>query len=83
DPALVRPGRCFDILDMPRLTYAQAYSIWVDSYNLDPEGFYALFGERDQVSQAWLMSEIKTATDSLPRNYISNQEISVRANYLE
>lgn len=81
DPALVRPGRCFDILDMPRLTRDEATQVWAD-YNLPVELYEERIGDRDEVSQAWLMSEIETAKESLPRDYLDDQTISVRTEYL-
>lgn len=80
DKALVRPGRCFDILKLPHLSAAEAKSIWVDVYKAPEEDFHSRFGIDDtiNVSQASLSSEFFRFTKSANPTYLRDPSISIR-----
>lgn len=55
DEALLRPGRCFDIIDLRPLTRIEAAEIWTNILKVEAE-FSSLFpDEVDEVTQATLM----------------------------
>ncbi len=71
DSALVRPGRCFDFIQLRALPTADARAFWIDNLKLNADLFDTLFEGNQIVSQATLMSEAaraKSANGS--RNYI-------------
>jgi hypothetical protein len=57
DPAIVRPGRCFDFLELPPLTLEEAKQFWRFK-KLKLSDFEEAFGELTQVTQAAIMSQI-------------------------
>ena len=59
DDALLRPGRCFDVLHLEPLTQEQARSAWTGVLKMDNSSFGELFGSQNQVMQAELMSHYK------------------------
>lgn len=68
DPALLRPGRCFDVLQLNPLSVEQAKEIWVDLFGLSA---CDLVTRGNTVTQAELMSQftaIKTQREI--RRYI-------------
>ena len=79
DKALIRPGRCFDILSLPQLTLSQAQTIWTNTFNADIEEFTNRFGiESTQISQAALSSEHDRFLKSVTPSYLIDPSISIR-----
>lgn len=56
DPALLRPGRCFDLVELRPLTLNEARIIWTDFFNMSPTTFPEHF-TGPLVTQAQLMYE--------------------------
>lgn len=81
DKAVIRPGRCFDILSLPPLSYEEALSIWVDPLGRDNESFIERFGEDESISitQASLMSEHKRMMVAERPDYLIDTSISIRS----
>lgn len=77
DTALTRPGRCFDVLKVPRLTKAEAEVIWKENLKMETP----MPIEGDTVMQAHLVSEYERQLEG-EKTYLTNKEISVRNNYL-
>lgn len=81
DKAITRPGRCFDILSLPRLTGDEALTIWLDTFGRTPEQFFTSFGvvgEDETISQAALVSEHKRLFISDRPRYLLDPSISIR-----
>lgn len=69
DPALRRPGRCFDFLVLPPLTKDEALEVWKNVLKMD-EGQFR-FQDDDIVTQAALMSDYHLITQgAIERSYI-------------
>lgn len=79
DRALIRPGRCFDILNLRQLTRDQALRIWTEGFNHTEEEFVGSFGDATNISQASLASEHNRIVDSRnSRDYLLDPSISIR-----
>ena len=79
DKALIRPGRCFDILSLPQLTGDEAASIWTKDFNAPLVDFYERFGDNlTKISQAAIMSEHFRFLKSASPTYLKNPAISIR-----
>jgi len=81
DKAITRPGRCFDILALPRLTADEALDIWLDTFERTTEQFVSSFGtlgSDDTISQAALVSEHKRLFISDRPKYLTDPAISIR-----
>lgn len=77
DNAILRPGRCFDVLKMRPLKNDEAKKIWLEKYKLEEEKFKLSFREADFISQAFLDSEHKRyVSDS--KDYMKEEGISIR-----
>ena len=73
DNALLRPGRCFDVLHLDPLSRDQALKCWIEDLQMSDELFAELFGESEQVTQAELMSHYKRLSQSRRlRGYIKD-----------
>lgn len=84
DTAVIRPGRCFDILQMPALKYSEALAVWTDLYELDEQSFWSAFGNaRTDITQAYLSSEAKSIQGKSPRSYLRDQSISIRKQFMK
>lgn len=93
DPALVRPGRCFDVLRLPPLSRKEAESVWTNTLwpqlppelkRADPaEEFGRLFDVSSPViSQGLLVSRFQRyAALSGSVSYLRDPSISVRKEY--
>lgn len=83
DKALLRPGRCFDILEMVALSNAEALHIWKDVYNLPATKFHGRFGSEDDVTQAQLVS-YKNHVEFMENNaaYLNDESISSKRHFL-
>ena len=57
DPAIIRPGRCFDFIVLPPLMRLEAFGIWVHVLKMSPELFEQRFGDAEELTQAALISE--------------------------
>ena len=79
DTALVRPGRCFDILALPQLTIPEAEDIWVNTLKGDLDSFSNSFGGLTVVSQALLMSEYTRWCKLNAPKYLKDPTISIRS----
>lgn len=80
DSAIVRPGRCFDILKMRKLKKSEARVIWTDSLKHDVETFEEIFGDTEEIAQALLMSESKKL-NVVDKDYLTEPELSVRKEF--
>lgn len=78
DKALVRPGRCFDAINLPQLTRDQASTIWTDTFKHDIAHFDNKFGDAKAISQASIVSESKAYAKNSEASYLRNPAISVR-----
>lgn len=78
DPALVRPGRCFDVINLPRLTKAEAKVIWTGEFKQSEESFEKRFENFNTISQAMLSSENTRERKAGHVHYLYDQSISVR-----
>lgn len=86
DPALVRPGRCFDALRAIPLSVSQARDLWVGFYEMEAEQFDRSFArevEKGEVTQARLVSEVLRIRAMGEAPYLLDQRISVRKEYIE
>lgn len=83
DPAVIRPGRCFDILRMPALTREEAISVWEETYELAIDSFITIFGDADTITQAYLSSEAKSLLANKPKTYLRDQSISIRKQFMK
>lgn len=74
DEALLRPGRCFDIIDLRSLTRDEAREIWVNTLKADAIAFDSVFvAEGDEVTQASLMDEYqKYKMSTRKRSYLKD-----------
>lgn len=73
DAALVRPGRCFDFLELHALERAQAKAAWTELLGLSEEQFEIAFDDNQEViTQASLMSQAAMSKSSYSRNYIKS-----------
>ncbi len=54
DTALIRPGRCFDILELRPLHYHEAETIWTETYKLNPSYFTNNFKDKQKITAAEL-----------------------------
>lgn len=71
DSALVRPGRCFDIIELHPLSYAQAQDAWVESLELPVESFLTAFPREREIAQAELVSaSTQTRSSTIGRDYM-------------
>ncbi len=67
DNALIRPGRCFDCIELNTLTRQQALSIWTGLLGNTQENFNT---EATKISQAALMSMHLVANGDVDRGYM-------------
>lgn len=85
DKAIIRPGRCFDVMHLRALTYAEASDVWVNALGMSLSDFQESFPDSNlSVTQASLVSEytrIKDLKDT--RNYLYDQSVSVRRQLLQ
>ena len=81
DSAIIRPGRCFDILNIPVLSNDEARHVWIEILGNTVEDFDRIFHDTS-VKQSFLMSEHykikKHASD-----YLKDNSISVRDQYVK
>lgn len=81
DPALLRPGRCFDLLRFRPLEPAYAKQLWIEKFKLSEEQFEKSFGGLEAITQAHLISERDRANYTTIKPYLEDQSISLRENY--
>jgi SpoVK/Ycf46/Vps4 family AAA+-type ATPase len=74
DPAICRPGRCFDFIELRPLEYEYALHVWQTTLGNATEDFYRVFGtDRKTISQAYIMTEHKKLSRSkITRSYIKS-----------
>lgn len=71
DEALVRPGRCYDIIKLNPLSFDFARTYWIETKKMDVGIFDAAFVGNKEISQAELMSLYNRITkDHVLRPYI-------------
>jgi AAA+ superfamily predicted ATPase len=75
DPAIVRPGRCFDFIEISHLPRQMAKDFWVNNKKLKAEDFDKKF-KNDFISQAGLMSEINRFSKGIIKRRYLKQEKS-------
>lgn len=80
DKALIRPGRCFDILALPNLTWEEALHVWLTGFEEKQESFARIFGTDagKMVSQAALVSEYQRFKKEGEAPYLLDSSISIR-----
>lgn len=79
DPAIMRPGRCYDVLDMPKMSIAHARKLWTTSFELQDKDFPFAGLEADvSVTQAALMSEVARNRRQPKRYFLNGANYSVR-----
>ena len=77
DSAIIRPGRCFDILKFKPLSYNQAKYIWEKEFLL--KEFEKYFPKDSFVSQAELMLKFKDFRhNSIDRKYLKDKTMSLK-----
>lgn len=81
DSALLRPGRCFDVLEFKPLDRDLAYDVWINILGRSQEEFTQCFHSREKITQAFLMSCYQECKKEGPRDYLKDQTISVREEY--
>jgi SpoVK/Ycf46/Vps4 family AAA+-type ATPase len=72
DPAVVRPGRCFDFIKLEALSYEEAKTFWIDKLKLPIENFNKVFSPGYKIDQARLMSEASQLSAQYKRDYITS-----------
>jgi hypothetical protein len=71
DPALIRPGRCFDFIVLPPLSRAEALEVWSGTLKMSPELFEQRFGDAEELTQAALISEYnQILSHNIERSYM-------------
>jgi len=79
DSAIIRPGRCFDILNFKHLTYVQAKHVWEKELKSSSFDLYFPKEQYTTISQASLMSKYKEyQSTKIKRTYLKNPEISLK-----
>lgn len=75
DAALVRPGRCFDFIELKPMTYDYAFDLWVNLLNQDPNLFKENFSQGEEIFQSALYSLYKEAISrENVRSYMRNHQ---------
>jgi len=74
DRAIIRYGRCFDVLEIPLMQYDHAMGLWTDTFGLSVNSFEHIF-EREDIMQAHFMSAVARAQKP-PKSYLLNPDIS-------
>lgn len=77
DPALIRPGRCLDVLELRPMNKARAVGIW-KSMELPEDVFNTVFEGLDTITQAHFMSEVSRVRSDMNRSYLTDPSISIR-----
>lgn len=72
DPAIIRPGRCFDFLELCALSPDEAMEFWVENLGNSASDFTNAFGSMvDKITQADLMLEhFRIQAQGMERTYI-------------
>lgn len=85
DKAIIRPGRCFDVMHLRALTYQEATDLWVTKFQLGIEDFQESFPNPEMsISQAALISECSRVRDlRATRHYLLDPTVSVRRALLQ
>jgi GTPase SAR1 family protein len=85
DEALLRPGRCFDILQLRALTRKEAKNVWINNLEHSEESFENSrgFSGLDMITQSHLMSESDKYKMSQNVEYLYEHDISVRNKYVK
>jgi len=81
DKAIVRPGRCFDILKLRKLKTDEARFIWINKLKLDSNLFEEKFWNTEEIAQALLMSEANILSTEENTNYLIEKELSVKKQF--
>lgn len=73
DTALIRPGRCFDLLRLKPLSWSEAKRLWVGHLEMQAERFDKLFpSSMKHVTQASLMMRHAAEIGGLSRSYMKD-----------
>jgi hypothetical protein len=62
DEAIVRPGRCFDFLELKSLSFNYAKEFWCNTLNGDHDYFMQTFDGHAEITQASLMMAFKQSS---------------------
>lgn len=82
DSAILRPGRCFDVISMRYLTRKESLNIWLNNYELTEEQFDFTFGKTEFISPAILKSQFDRVA-SKDSSYLLEEGLSIRSSFLE
>jgi hypothetical protein len=84
DPAVLRPGRCYDVLDLPYLTTGYAFNMWITVDQRTEAEWHELFPEGEaHVTQALYMANLESLQDGNPKSYLLDKTISARDKYMK
>lgn len=82
DSAVLRPGRCFDVLNLPYLDAEYAKDLWINVDNRTQSEWVELFDiSATQITQAQYMANLESLVDDNSKDYLSDHSISVRDRY--
>lgn len=82
DSALLRAGRCFDILNLPYLKADYAKNLWLTVDNRTEAEWETLFPVDDEeITQASYMANLESLQDQNPKDYLLDTSISARSRY--
>jgi hypothetical protein len=71
DNALLRPGRCFDFLELHSLDAFHAINIWTNILGMDPDTIDPVWNKAEFVTQAALMSHFyRVSSETRERSYM-------------
>lgn len=82
DAAVLRPGRCFDMLKLQPMPAEMARNIWENVFKLAPAMFDSQFNS-SIITQAEFMSIVLSTKNGLRRDYLTNEHTSVRTQYAD
>ncbi len=81
DKAIIRPGRCFDVLSFDHMKRSEALYAWKKCYELSDQQFAECFEGMEKISQAYLASEAERIKSESNKNYLIDPTCSVREQY--
>ena len=82
DPAALRAGRCFDILDLQPMTYIEGKIFWNEKLKHDGALFIEKFNPDEPVFQSEIMAlHERVNNDAVALDYLEDINLSVRHSY--
>ena len=80
DTALLRPGRCFDIIRFRKMNNNEAKKQWITIWK-EEKDFQILFWNKEEISQAEFISKLKSLEEQI-QDYILEEGISLKWEFL-